>query len=299
MTGPLQGRAGRRRFVQGVTASALWPAAIGSGCGASSDLDTGGPMAWVSAQGSEEGQFGVAASTAPFESVSRIVTGFRGHDVAQHPERLLHFAMFGRRPSTRSAIVDIDAGRVELIFEAAPGRAFQGHGFFTVDGRYLVTSEADTFTGAGALGIRETERYSLIGELETYGIGPHEVQLMPDHRTVVVANGGLLTRPETGREVLNLDTMDSTLSYVDLESGALLEQRRVPDPKSSIRHLDVADDGTVAFGVQVQREALDHDRPVPLGGMHRLGREIELFMVGEERMRLLNDYVGSVAVAAT
>ena len=205
--------------------------------------------------------------------------------------------MFGRRPGTRSAVVDVVRGHVETTFTAAPGCAFQGHGFFTPDGRYLVTSEADTVTAAGKLGIRETDTYSLLGQVDTYGIGPHEIQLMPDDATVVIANGGLLTRPETGTQVLNLDTMDSSLTYIDLETGELLEQRRVPEPKASIRHLDVTHDGAVAFGVQLQREALDHERVVALTGIHRQGEEALLFEDGLDRVELMNDYVGSVAVS--
>ena len=300
----------RRRFLRGVAACALAPAGmgVGPGCTAPTGARSTPGGFWVAAHGATGGgAFGLVAvpsegspeaASAQHSEPGRIPTGFRGHDVAAHPLIPGLVALFGRRPATRSAVVDILRRRVVAMIEAQPGRAFQGHGFFTPDGRLLVTTEADTLTGEGKLGLRETETFSFVAELDTHGIGPHEAQIMPDAATVVVANGGLLTRPETGRQVLNLDSMDSSLSYLALASGELLEQRRVAEPKSSIRHLDVAQDGTVAFGVQVQREALDHEEVVPLAGTHRRGGEVQLFAHGHEYLPLMNDYVGSVALCS-
>ena len=292
-------RTDRRRFLEGMAAAAVLPAASTWGCGGSGGSADAAGHYWLSAAGSEDDTFGLVASRDPYEAVLRVPTGFRGHDVAQHPARAWEVALFGRRPGTLSVLVDLSRGRIEEVLEAAPGRAFQGHGFFTPDGHYLVTSEADTVTAAGKLGIRETQSYSLVDELDTFGLGPHEIQLMPDGATVVIANGGLLTRPETGRRVLNLDTMDSTLAYVDFETGKLLEERRVPEPKASIRHLDVGEDGEVAVGFQVQREALDHEHTVPLAGVHRQGEEVRLFVDSQDQIELLNDYVGSVAIVGS
>lgn len=289
----------RRRFLEGVAATTLLPAAASWGCGATDDALDGEAVYWLSSQGSDEASYGIVSAREPFMEASVITTGFRGHDVAQDPTRPTEFVLFGRRPGTTSAVADVRTGQVRAMLRAKPGHAFQGHGFFTPDGRHLLASEADTFTGAGLLTVRETESYSLVRDIDTHGIGPHEVLLMPDETTVVVANGGLLTRPETGREVLNLDAMDSSLAYLDLESGALIEQRRVSDPKSSIRHLDVTAEGTVAFGVQVQREGLDHDDLVPLAGVHEPGREPVMFSERQDVIGLMNDYVGSVAVSTS
>lgn len=262
----------------------------------------GGPTApppeatyWVSAQGLGDAA-GLAVVRAEDGRVTLVPTGFRGHDVAPNLTRPQEVVLFGRRPATRSAVIDIHEGRVLRSLEASPGYAFQGHGFFTPDGRHLITTEAHLETGAGALGVLDASDYSRIDQLETFGVGPHEAMLMPDARTVVVANGGLLTRPETGREVLNLDTMDSSLVYLDLQSGERLEQWRIDEPKASIRHLDVAEDGTVAFGVQVQREATDHDRVVPLTATHQRGAPIRMFEQGLDLAGAMNDYVGSVVI---
>jgi len=283
----------RRRFLKGVAATSLVPL-VSYGCGSEYD---GGDITWLSAQGADESEYGLVASTEPFSNAVRIPTGFRGHDVTQHPTRPSEVVLFGRRPGTQSAVIDLSGAATFTPFESVPGYAFQGHGFFTPDGRHLVTAEADRWTGAGLLAVRDAETLEVRRVVETYGIGPHEIQLMPDRATVVIANGGLLTRPETGREVLNLDTMDSSLVYVDLATGELIDQQRVPSTKASIRHIDVTPDGEVAFGVQVQRDALEHDDLVYLCGAHRLGEELRLFESAPEQTVLLRDYVGSVAVS--
>ena len=43
---------------------------------------------------------------------------------------------------------------------------------------------------------------SRIGELASFGVGPHEVVLMPDGATLVVANGGIRTHPDRDRAKL-------------------------------------------------------------------------------------------------
>ena len=288
---------GRRRVLAGLAATTLTPI-VSAGCGSESAASGSGKTTWLSAQGADESAFGLVAASEPFQTANRILTGFRGHDVAQHPTRPSEVILFGRRPGTLSAVVDVSAGAMYATFPSVPGHAFQGHGFFTPDGRYLVTAEADTRTGEGVLAVRDADSLDVLRVVATGGIGPHEVQLMPDETTVVIANGGLLTRPETGREVLNLETMDSTLAYVDFETGAILEQQRVPNDKASIRHIDVTDRGEVVFGAQLQREALDHDDLVLLAGIHVPGSDLTLFEAAPEQTQLLNDYVGSVAVSS-
>ncbi|MEM1023009.1 MAG: DUF1513 domain-containing protein [Myxococcota bacterium] len=286
---------GRRRFLaQAAASSTLIPGYWACGPDARPDAPR---ERWVSAQGDQSGTFSLVVAGPDGASPFLISSGFRGHDVAAHPMDGALMAMFGRRPGEASFVVDIRAGRVRHRIDAAVGRRFQGHGFYSADGAWLYTSEADERTGQGWLGVRETSNYRQIGEYATFGIGPHQVELMPDEQTAVVANGGILTRPETGREKLNLATMDPSLVYLELGTGRLLSQHRLPESKASIRHLDVLRDGTVVVGLQLQREALDHLRVLPLGAIHRPGGALEYL---EDRMGLfgaLEDYVGSVAVS--
>jgi hypothetical protein len=55
------------------------------------------------------------------------------------------------------------------------------------------------------IGVRDASAgYRHIGELPSHGIGPHDLALLSDERTLVVANGGIRTHPDRRREELNL-----------------------------------------------------------------------------------------------
>jgi hypothetical protein len=193
--------------------------------------------------------------------------------------------------------VDVAERRVLRELHAPRGRVLQGHAIFSRDGARVLATEADARTGAGSVGVWRVADGARLGALSTSGIGPHELLLLADGRTLAVANGGILTRPETGREKLNLDTMASSLVYLDIETGAVLDEARVAEEKASIRHLAVFSDGRVAFGAQLQREAAGHARPVPLCGLHRRGEAPVLLDEGLALAARLEDYVGSVAAS--
>src|SRR3546814_20954963 len=109
----------------------------------------------------------------------------------------------------------------------APGRHFFGHGVFSPEGRLMLATENDYETGCGVLGIYDAGAggaYRRIGEFSTYGVGPHEVVLMPDGRTLCVANGGILTHPDYGKLQLNANDMQPSLAYIDMHSGTFQEQ---------------------------------------------------------------------------
>ena len=136
---------------------------------------------------------------------------------------------------------------------------------------------------------------TLIGEWESSsgGVGPHDIKLLPNGKTLAIANGGIETHPETGRAKLNLPAMRPALSYLGLEGR--LEESIVLEQslrKNSIRHLAVAKDGTVAFAMQWQGDLIEHP---PLLGMHRKGSPAQLLATtGRENERMAG-YAGSVA----
>ncbi|MCG8488460.1 MAG: DUF1513 domain-containing protein [Chromatiales bacterium] len=204
--------------------------------------------------------------------------------------------MFARRPGTRAIEVDLKSGDHRQAFECKSNRHLFGHGCFSPDGKFLFTTEAEIDTGRGLIAVRDANSYELLAEMSSHGIGPHELKLLKDGKTLVVANGGILTHPDTGRKKLNLDSMSSNLCYIDASSGKKLSIHRVTEPKASIRHLDVADDDTVAFAMQFQRSAAAHDRLVPLAASHRLGNSLHLFEAPEAVTMQMHDYIGSVAI---
>lgn len=220
----------------------------------------------------------------------------RGHDIAHDPVsgRLVAFA---RRPGSFAVVFEADAGVAPIVLPAPEGRHFYGHGVFSPDGRRLYTTENDFAAGAGVVGIYDVAAgFERVGEMPTGGIGPHELVLLGDGRTLVVANGGLDTTPEFGRLDLNSADMEASLAVIDAPSGKLTALRRLPDElrKLSIRHLAVDAAGAVWFGCQY--EGPPTDLP-PLAGRLTADGTTEMFALpGALRARTRN-YVGSVATS--
>lgn len=80
----------------------------------------------------------------------------------------------------------------------------------------LVTTESDYATCAGVLGIWDVRRnYARIAEIPTGGICPHEVIRLSGTQSLVVADGGIRTHPDSGRDKLDLHDMHPSLVYID------------------------------------------------------------------------------------
>lgn len=135
---------------------------------------------------------------------------------------------------------------------AETGRAFNGHVATSADGRWRFTTETDLETGAGRVGVREAQALTLHDDWPSGGLDPHA--LMAEGDTLWVANGGIPTRPETGRSKHDLDRMDSSLVQLDAASGRMRSQWRLDDPRLSLRHL--ARHGSL-IGVALQAEHAD------------------------------------------
>lgn len=250
----------------------------------------------VSAQGRSTEQYGAAWSNSHGQ-VHTAATGVRGHDVIQHvlrPERLL---LIARRPGRELVEIDLVSGDVIQRIACLEHHHLNGHACFSPDGRYLFTTESNTALGRGRLIVRDGNDYRVLAQFNSHGIGPHELQFMPDGRTLAVANGGLLTHPDSGRQVLNLDTMRSTLSLIDSHNGELLQEFSVNEPKASIRHLDVSRRGDISVALQMQRQGTDHQQLAPLAALLPAGGS-SLKVLGEPETLLwhCNDYMGSTRI---
>jgi hypothetical protein len=168
---------------------------------------------------------------------------------------------------------------------------------FSPDGTLLYATENDYDAATGAIGIYSVpDGFRRVGELRSYGTGPHEILLMPDGHTLAIANGGIETHPDFGRAKLNLPTMEPSLVFVDARTGDLKEKHRL-DPdlhQVSIRHMDRDDTGRIFFGGQYEGNATDLP---PLIGSVREGDGIALFPLEERQIGNFRNYIGSVKVA--
>ncbi|MBY4676515.1 DUF1513 domain-containing protein [Marinobacterium arenosum] len=216
----------------------------------------------------------------------------RAHHVAAHPTEPWLMAV-ARRPDRFIELVDYQSGELIQRIEAGPQRHFYGHGIFSADGRWLAATENHLPSGEGRLVIRDCrDNFRTVADHPSYGIGPHELAYLPDQRTLVVANGGILTHPEQGRKKLNLDSMQPTLAYIDSASGRLLEQVSMPAElhQLSIRHLDINRHGEVAIALQYQGGKQDR---VPLVALHRQGQPLQLLEAPEPVRLAMRQYCGS------
>ncbi len=221
----------------------------------------------------------------------------RGHDIAVSPATG-QAVVFARQPGTFALVFDPQGAVPPRTLASSEGRHFFGHGAFSPDGRLLYATENDFEVARGVIGIYDVAGgYARISEFDTFGTGPHEMLLLPDGETLVVANGGIETHPDYGRAELNLATMDPSLAFIDRRSGDLVGQIRLDAGlhQLSIRHLAVDHRDRVWFGCQFRGPAAD--RPQLVGYATRDG-DIRLVELPATPLAALRNYIGSVAVSA-
>jgi len=219
----------------------------------------------------------------------------RGHGLAISPDgRVL--AVFARRPGFYIRLYDLVDFEVIKDIHPTQGRHFYGHGFFSPDGKTLFATENDYDGERGVLGLYDAgENYHRIGEYESGDIGPHEAILMQDRQTIAVANGGIATHPDFPRQKLNLWDMSPSLSYLDWQTGTIIEQVRLPQAlhQLSIRHLAEGPDQTIWFAGQFQGS---RQHIVDIVGYHKRGMaEPSMVKLDEALSARLQNYGGSVS----
>lgn len=256
------------------------------------------PPLYLSCVRTADGTHRVAAFTGEGRLLFATPLPDRGHDVAARPGAG-ELVVFARRPGDWMAVVDRETGVVERVVLAAEGRHFYGHGAFSADGRLLYASENRIAAGDGVLGVYDAAaRYSRIGEVPSGGIGPHDLAVLPGAERIVVANGGIRTHPDTGREILNAGDLRPSLALVRAGTGEVEEALDLGGDLAdlSIRHLAAAPDGTVAFGCQW---AGDPFEAPPLVGLREASGRLRLFGMPDDDLIAMDNYVGSVALDAS
>jgi hypothetical protein len=164
----------------------------------------------------------------------------------------------------------------------------------------IFTPEHDFERAKGVVVVRDVRNFAIVGEIDTSGLDPHEVAWLPDHRSLLVANGGIMTHPRSFRRKLNIPTMDPSLCVIDADSGKCQEQWRLPDHLLSIRHVAMTAAGITAVGLQYEGE--DKSRAPGIVALYRPATANS-----EARFRLLEapaadipkfqGYVASVAIS--
>lgn len=217
----------------------------------------------------------------------------RGHGYAQSINGDL--AIFARRPKTQLYLID-NAGQMRVLY-APEDRHFFGHGVFSPDGKLLYTSENDfdneDVDATGVIGIWDVKQGKKISEFSSGGIGVHQIMLMADGQTLVIANGGILTHPDHLRQKLNLADMQPNLSFVNRQNGQLISKVDLPSElhQLSIRHIDVTKKGMVAIAMQYQGGLPDE---VPLVATVNQNESFEFVKASTDIIKQNKQYIGSI-----
>lgn len=157
-----------------------------------------------------------------------------------------------RKP--RASLLKYDL-KGHLVAELPPleNQHFEGHGIFSVDEQYIYATASDYVKGEGRLLKINSEDLSLVSDVSSGGIGPHELVWQSD-QDIAIANTGVLTHPDRGRKALNLSTMQSTVVLFNTQKGIITDTWPVKNQGLSARHLDRMANGDLVIGCQYQKE---------------------------------------------
>lgn len=211
----------------------------------------------------------------------------RGHGVAINSKRH-HAVAFARRPGVYFLVFDYQNGETIHLAAATKNRHYYGHGVYSNDGKWLYVTEGERGTSRGIIGVYDVAAgYNKVEEFTDFGIGPHEVIVMPDD-SLAIGVGGVHTN---GREPLNIDTMQPSLSYLN-HDGVLQDQVSLEDRHLSIRHL--AHDGADTVLCGQQYRGVPDEYPSLLA-MHTKGQPMMPLEAEPEEWARFNHYIASIA----
>ncbi|MFT2092021.1 DUF1513 domain-containing protein [Paraglaciecola sp. 2405UD69-4] len=252
------------------------------------------PEQWiVSTCNDQSGQTMAAALDSKGQIINTVNLPARGHDSLALPHKPGHALVFARRPGSFAVEVDFSSGTIVKQIQSQADSHFYGHGVFSSDFKYLYTTENLYDKKRGLIVVRDAQTYQVLERYESGGIGPHELALMPDKQTIVIANGGIETHPNQHRKKLNIETMQPNLAYLDLKTGQILGSYQPPDHQLSLRHLDVAENGTVYVGAQYQGHK---SKLQPLLYSHQGENLLRAFQADQAQWHKMQQYTASVLV---
>lgn len=202
------------------------------------------------------------APAAGLTTASPVALPGRGHAIVPLPNG--QAIVLSRRLGDWLAKIDWRAGQRLKLLAAEPSRHYFGHAILSPDGKTLITTENDDESGEGVLGLYAVDTLKRLGELRSHGIGPHELIWFESGKLLAVANGGILTLPETGRTKLNLGQMNPALTLIEWPAGRKVAEYVMPDKSLSIRHLARTQDGTLGLALQAEYSDAAAHRDAPL-----------------------------------
>lgn len=290
-------RISRRGFLSALGGLAALPAFTGSSLADAllARPENEDAMIFASAFKDANGNYGIGLLDDFGQELGRIGLPGRGHGIAVAPDKR-RFVAFARRPGTFAILVRPFEEQHPALITSEPGRHFYGHGCFSTDGRLLYAVENDFDKARGVVGVYDLSAYlpERVGELETYGVGPHDILLSADGRVLVVANGGIETHPDQGRAKLNLDTMAPSVVFLDAQTGDLVAKHVLHKSlhQLSLRHMALDRNDRVWVGGQFEGPSFESP---PLVAVFARDEEPRTTDIPAALGGKLENYIGSVA----
>ena len=127
-----------------------------------------------------------------------------------------------------AAEVDLKKWHVKRVIKPQKDRSFYGHGAVSSNGKLLYSTETNTITGAGFIGIRDTKTLAYMGDFPSFGDHPHDCHLADNGKILLVTNGG---GDEYSGQLGNL-------SYIDIASKRLIAQHTVLNKRFNVGHVE-------------------------------------------------------------
>ena len=160
-------------------------------------------------------------------------------------------------------------GSSERYINADDGFAFNGHAAICADRSVIYTTETSVHDQRGYLAVRDARRFEVLERWPTNGIEPHHV-LLDRHGRLWIAHGGI--RRGAMDQKLDLASMQSKLSCMDAQSGAVIGEWSLADRRLSMRHLALSEVAHTAssphqvligIAMQAEHDSLETRRLAP------------------------------------
>ena len=251
------------------------------------------PQWLVSTCNDQQGQNMAVAINSHGQIVNSVKLPARGHDSLALPHKPGHALVFARRPDRFAVEIDFINGKIVSQIQSQADSHFYGHGAFSKDSQYLYTTENLYAKKRGLIVVRDAKTYQVLDRFDSGGVGPHELMLMPDGNTLVIANGGIETHPNQPRKKLNIESMQPNLAYLELTTGKILASYAPADNQLSIRHLTVRPDGAVFAGAQYQGQKSIIQ---PLVFSHHGEDNLQAFSAPHSQLYKMQQYTASLLV---
>ncbi len=182
------------------------------------------------------------------------------------------------------------SGKIIAELKPLDNQHFEGHAIFSSDERYIYATASNYQQGQGKLLKLNSHDLSLVESYDSGGIGPHEL-VWQSNNLIAIANTGVLTHPDSGRDILNIDNIQSNVISFNATNNTIEHEWVVPQLGLSARHLDRMDNGNLIIGCQYKKQ---DQRPSCIV-FAKKGRELVFADVQDEKLHWdMQGYTASI-----